>query len=73
MASAPQPIDMTPEDDSIETMTREERLQLIDVQARKFLGMSGEEFMRRYRAGELESPCRLDVAGIAILLPLAEL
>jgi hypothetical protein len=60
-------------DDSIETITREEGLRLLDRQARKFLGMSGEEFSRRYRAGQIENPHRLEVARVAILLPLAEL
>jgi hypothetical protein len=60
-------------DDSIETMTREEGFRLLDRQARKFLGMSGEEFVRRFRAGEIEDPHRLEVARVAILLPLAEL
>jgi hypothetical protein len=61
------------EDDFIETMTREEGKRLFDRQARKFLGMSGEEFYRRYRAGEIEDPYRLEVARVAMLLPLAEL
>lgn len=61
------------EDDSIETLTREQGLKLLDRQARKFLGMSGEEFVRRYIAGEIENPCRLEVARVAMLLPLAEL
>ena len=73
MAVPAQSADTVPEDDSIEIMTREEGLALIDRQARKFLGMSGEEFLRRYRAGEIEDPHRLDVARVAILLPLAEL
>lgn len=62
-----------PDDDSIQLMTREEGLRLLDRQARKYLGMSGEEFVARYRAGEIDDPCRLDVARVAILLPLAEL
>jgi hypothetical protein len=64
--------DPASEDDSIETMTREEGLRLLDRQARKFLGMSGEEFVRRYQAGEIEDPHRLEVLRVAILLPLIE-
>lgn len=61
------------DDESIELMTREEGLRLLDRQARKYLGMSGEEFIVRYNAGEIEDPHRLDVARVAMLLPLAEL
>jgi hypothetical protein len=73
MAIAAQSTDTAPEDESIETMTREEGLLLLDRQARKFLGMSGEEFVRKYREGKIENPHRLEVARVAILLPLAEL
>jgi hypothetical protein len=73
MAIPAQSTNPTAEDDSIETMTREEGLQLFDRQARKFLGMSGEEFVLKYRAGTIENPHRLEVARVAILLPLTEL
>lgn len=73
MAVARQPTDIAPDDDSIETMTREEGMRLLDRQARKYLGMSGQEFVRLYREGKIEDPWRLDVASVAMLLPLAEL
>lgn len=60
------------DDDSIQLMTREEALRLLDRQAREILGMSGEEFAIRYRAGEIEDPFRLDVARVAIFLRLVE-
>jgi hypothetical protein len=73
MAVARQPTEIAPDDDSIETMTREEGLRLLDRQSRKFLGISGEEFVRLYREGKIEDPCRLEVASVAMLFPLAEL
>ena len=73
MAVVARTTDTAAEDDSIETITREEGLRLLDDMARRFLGMSGEEFVRRYRAGEIEHPHRLEVARLAILLPLVEL
>jgi hypothetical protein len=73
MIIAPRSTDTNPEDDSLETMSREEGLLLLDRQARKFLGMSGEEFVRLYQEGKLDNPHRLEVARVAILLPLAEL
>jgi hypothetical protein len=54
-------------------MSPEEGWRLLDQQARTFLGMSGEEFARRYREGLIEDPHRLEVARVVILLPLAEL
>jgi hypothetical protein len=73
MSAAPQSRAATQEDDSLETMSPEDGWRLLDHQARKFLGMSGEEFARQYRAGLIENPHRLEVVRVAILLPLAEL
>lgn len=38
----------------IQETTRDELLELIDERARYLLGMSGDEFMRRYCEGKLE-------------------
>lgn len=45
--------------------------KILDRQARKYLGISGEEFARRERAGELEGLDHAEVARIAMLLPYA--
>jgi hypothetical protein len=45
---------------------------ILDRQARKYLGMSGEEFVRKYRAGEIEDTDRTDVLRVAMLISLAE-
>ena len=45
---------------------------ILDRQARKYLGMSGSEFIRKYRAGEIEDPDSTDVLRVAMLIPLAE-
>ncbi|HEU0113724.1 MAG TPA: hypothetical protein VFQ80_03570 [Thermomicrobiales bacterium] len=58
--------------ESVQHLSQEAATQLIDEQSRKFLKMSGEDFVRRYRAGEIEQPHRLAVARVAVLLPLAE-
>jgi len=52
-------------------LTREEGQRLLDQRARRFLHMSGEEFRRRYAAGELD-PDDDHVLGVALLLPLAD-
>jgi hypothetical protein len=51
-------------------LTAKEGRQLIDERARRFLNMSGEEFRRRYEAGELD-PDNDNVLRVAMLLPLA--
>ena len=72
MATKTPPRGTDVDEQTIDSMSPEEGRQLFDRQARKFLGMSGDEFVRRYRAGEIEEPNRLDVARVAILLPLVE-
>lgn len=42
---------------------------LVDKQARKYLGMSAEEFAARYEAGDIPDPDRSEVIRVAILLP----
>jgi hypothetical protein len=53
-------------------VTSDEGKQLLDNQAQKYLGMSGEEFRRRYKAGEIEDPERSEVVRVSLLLPFAE-
>ena len=53
-------------------VSRRQGRKILDRQARKYLGMSGEEFVRKYRAGEIEDPDRSDVIRVAMLIPLAE-
>ena len=45
---------------------------LVDAHARKYLNMSGEEFMARYAAGDIEDPDRSEVARVAILIPFTK-
>jgi len=55
--------------DRIRELSREQILQLIDERARFLLGISGEEFMRRYEAGELEdAPAEAPVSVLADLV-----
>jgi hypothetical protein len=56
----------------IEVLDREEGMRLLDERARQYLNMSGEEFMRRWDAGEFtKGPERSEVVLLAMLLPLA--
>lgn len=58
--------------ETVERLSREEGKQLVDRQARKYLKMSGEDFVRQYREGRIKDPDRLAVSRVAILLPLVE-
>jgi hypothetical protein len=58
--------------EGVEYITLEEAWRLIDRQARESLGMSGEEFVRRYKAREIKDPERNEVRYLAILLPLID-
>ena len=57
-AEEPRPRELTPE----------EGKRLFDERARRFLGMSGKEFVRRYNAGELDADDD-NVLRVALLLP----
>ncbi len=46
--------------------------EILDRQARKYLGMSGEAFVREYRAGRISDPDRSEVRRVAMLIPLAD-
>ena len=56
----------------IQFITRKTGRDMLDRQARKAFGLSGEEFVRRYRAGETEDLDHSDVARISILIPFAK-
>jgi len=56
----------------IKYITRAEGKKILDRQARKQLGMSGEEFVRKYRAGELGDYDHFAVTRVSLLIPLGE-
>lgn len=41
---------------------------LIDKRAQYYLGISGEEFVRRWQAGEFENPDRPEVIHVGMML-----
>lgn len=51
--------------------TYEDLLEALDAAARHYLGISGEEFRRRWDAGEYAEDPNPDVMNVAILLPAA--
>ncbi|MGH2367429.1 MAG: hypothetical protein ACRDI2_04455 [Chloroflexota bacterium] len=53
-------------------LTREEAYRLFDDQVWRELGMSGEEFLRRWRAGEFAADIdRPELRRVIMLLPFA--
>jgi hypothetical protein len=57
----------------IRELTREEGPALLDREAQRYLGISGEEFIRVWEAGKFDDdPDRPDVMYVAMLLPLAK-
>ena len=55
----------------VKTLTEKEAREEFDAQARRRLGISGEEFLRRWDAGEYPDPDGdPDVIWMAMLLPL---
>lgn len=63
---------MAPEPETeIRDVSVEEGEQLLDEQARRYLGIPGEEFARRWAIGEIEADTAPEVMRVAMLLPLA--
>jgi hypothetical protein len=51
--------------------TAEEGRKIFDAAARRHLGMSGDEFLRRWDAGEFaDDPDRPEVIEVALMVPL---
>jgi hypothetical protein len=57
---------------AIKELTAEEGRELFDKAARYYLNMSGEEFIRKWEAGEFGDPDdRPEVMHLVMLLPFA--
>lgn len=61
--------------EEIRYATPEEGRRLFDYQARKLMNMSGEEFLRRWDAGEFrniaDAPGHRHIMRLAMLIPFA--
>ena len=53
-------------------VSQEEEVARLDRAARKYLNVSGHEFVRRYRAGDIPDPNRSEVIRLAFLMQYAE-
>ena len=64
------PSNHDPADDiQVMELSREEGIKMFDRQARERLGMSGEEFLQKWEAGEIEDPDRNDVMMLVMMIP----
>jgi len=50
-------------------LSKDEGEELLDRQARRYLGMSGKTFVRRWNAKKIKNPDRPEVMRVAFLLP----
>jgi hypothetical protein len=62
-------------DDGVRFLSREEARELFDARARELMGMSGEEFLQRYDAGEFDeiedTPEDPGIIHLLMIRPLA--
>lgn len=52
-------------------INRKEGRKLFDRQARRYCGMSGKEFIRKWKAKEFKNPDQPKIMQVAFLLPFA--
>ncbi len=62
----------TTETDNIRELSPEQGRELVDKEARRRLGMSGDEFIAAWKEGRFAGPERTDVMEVAMLLPLVD-
>lgn len=61
----------TDADVEVRELSREAGQELLDEQARKYLGISGPEFLHRWQAGEIDADDDPDVMRVAMLAGFA--
>lgn len=59
-------------EEPIRELTREQGEDLLDREARRYLNMSGQEFLRAWNAGEFEDLDRPEIIRVAMLVPFTE-
>jgi len=50
-------------------LSRDEGQKLLDRQARRYLRMSGKQFVRKWKTKKIKDPDRPEVMRVAFLLP----
>lgn len=54
----------------VQGLCEEQAADAFDAAARRYLGISGEEFLERWRAGDFPDPDSPAVTRVAMLIPL---
>jgi hypothetical protein len=57
-------------EDRWEFLTHEEALAMFDETARRYMNMSGEEFLRRWKENDFDDPGSSEVMYVGVLAPL---
>jgi hypothetical protein len=58
---------------NVKELTLKEGRALLDQQARRYLGMSGVEFIKKWESGEFgDDPDRPEVMRLVMLIPFAK-
>ena len=55
----------------VRTLSKDEGQKLFDRQAQRYLGMSGDEFIKAWWSGRFKKDDRPEVTRVAMLLPFA--
>lgn len=58
------------DEDRLVHLTYEEALVMFDEAAQYYLNMSGEEFLRRWKANDFEDPDSAEVVHVGIMAPM---
>lgn len=59
------------QDEQIRELSVAEGWALLDARARRYLGISAQEFIRRWRAGEYPDPDQPEIMPVVMALPFA--
>lgn len=55
----------------LQLVTPEEGMRILDEQARRYLGISGQEFIQRWQTGYYgKEPDQPEIVDLALLIPL---
>ena len=57
---------------SVEWLTAEEARALFDERSHEITGMSGDEFVRRWEAGEIEANDRSGLMALVLMIPVSQ-
>lgn len=63
-------VDITPSDELENYLSAEEARKIFDEQAQRNFGINGDEFMRKWKAGEFDDQDTPEVSRMAMLIPL---